>query len=235
MMVVRFRDAAGVARAGAAEVVDAAFKAIREHGDFRLLLAGGSTPRATYELLAGELRAEVDWRRVSLWFGDERCVPPDDPRSNYRMVREALIDPLRLSPSMVNRIAGELPPEAAAAEYDVELKRLRRERAPIFDLALLGMGPEGHTASLFPGSPTLAEHGRLAMAVEVPAQPPLRVTLTPEALGLSRGMVFLVTGPGKAEALARVFGEGDVPAALVASLAPSQFFVDDAAATELPT
>ena len=233
-MVVRFRDAAGVARAAAAQVVEAAFKAIREHGEFRMVLAGGSTPRATYELLAGELREEVDWRRATLWFGDERCVPPDDPRSNYRMVRESLIDPLRLSASLVHRIAGELEPQAAAAEYDAELRRLRRERTPAFDLALLGMGPEGHTASIFPASPALDERTRLAMAVEVPAQPPLRVTLTPPALALSRAVIFLVTGPEKAPALARVFGDGDVPAAAVAQLAPSQFFVDDAAAASLP-
>jgi 6-phosphogluconolactonase len=245
-MVIRLKDPAAVARAAASEVVEAAFRAIHERGQCRLLLAGGGTPRATYELLAGEMRADVDWRRVLLYFGDERCVPPDDPRSNYRMVRESLLDPLRLSASMVHRIAGELDPEAAAAEYDARLKQLRREAGtssgspggskpvPIFDLTLLGMGPEGHTASLFPGSPALAETGRLAMAVEAPAQPPQRVTLTPPALALSRAIVFLITGQEKAEALAGVFSGAETPAAVVSGLAPSRFLADEAAASRLP-
>jgi 6-phosphogluconolactonase len=114
-VVITLRDAEAVARAAADAVVDAAFKAIRDHGDFRLVLAGGKTPRLTYELLSGELREEVDWRRVRFFFGDERCVPPTDPRSNYRMAKESLFDPLHLPPAAAERIAGELEPEAAAA------------------------------------------------------------------------------------------------------------------------
>jgi 6-phosphogluconolactonase len=234
-MVVKLRDPEAVARAAAATVVDAAFKSTHEHGSCRLVLAGGNTPRAAYNLLAGELRDEVNWKRVSFYFGDERCVPPDDPRSNYRMAKETLFDPLKLQGGSVFGIAGELPPENAAAEYDAEIRHLREERIPAFDLVLLGMGPEGHTASLFPGSPVLSEMQRMAAAVVVPAEPPNRVTMTPGAFALSRQIIFMVTGADKAEALAAVFAPGsDLPAAQVAALAPSRFLVDEEAAAKLP-
>lgn len=234
-MLVRHRDAEAVARAAASAVVEAAFRAIHEHGNFRLVLAGGRTPRAAYELLAGELRAEVDWRRVSLYFGDERCVWPDDEASNYRMAREALIEPLKLPTSAVRRMAGEVSPDKAAAEYDVELRRAREDRRPAFDLVLLGMGTEGHTASLFPGSPALREKHRMALHVVVPAEPADRLTMTPPALSSTRQILFLVTGEDKAEALAEVFTDGsELPASLVSKLAPSRFLVDEAAAGKIP-
>jgi 6-phosphogluconolactonase len=234
-VLVRLRDPEAVARAAAAAVVDASFKAIHEHGSCRLVLAGGNTPRTAYQLLAGELKEEVDWSRVNFYFGDERCVPPDDPRSNYRMAKENLFDPLKVGQAGVHRIAGELPPENGAAEYDAQIRDLKTEHIPIFDLVLLGMGSEGHTASLFPGSPALDEQSRLAVAVSVPADPPDRVTLTPAALALARQIAFLVTGAEKAAALADVFADGsDLPAARVAALAPSRFLADEAAASTLP-
>jgi 6-phosphogluconolactonase len=224
-----------VAWAAASAVVEAAFRAIHEHGSFRLVLAGGRTPRAAYDLLAGELRAEVDWRRVSLYFGDERCVAPDHEASNYRMAREALIDPLKLPSSAVRRMAGEVPADNAAAEYDFELRRARDDRQPAFDLVLLGMGPEGHTASLFPASPALDEKHRLALHVVVPATPADRLTMTPPALSSTRQILFLVTGADKSEALSQVFTDGSpLPAAVVSRLAPSRFLVDEAAAGKLP-
>lgn len=235
-MVVRLKDGQAVARAAAAAVVDAAFKATHEHGGCRLVLAGGSTPRAAYQLLAGELRNEVDWRRVSFFFGDERCVPPDDERSNYRMARETLLEPLKIASSAIRRIPGEVPPENAAAEYDAEIRRLKNERQPAFDLVLLGMGAEGHTASIFPASPALGERSKLAAAVTVPAEPPDRVTMTPPALAMARQVIFLVVGAEKAHALAAVFTDGsDLPAAQVSRLAPSRFLVDEAAASRLPS
>lgn len=234
-MVVKLRDAEAVARAGASAVVEAAFKAIHDHGSFTVALAGGSTPRRSYELLADEFADQVDWRRVSFFFGDERCVAPDSPESNYRMAREALFDPLKLPPSAVRRMAGEIEPQNAAAEYDSEIRRLVGERETAFDLVLLGMGGEGHTASLFPGSAALGETSRLTVAVEVAAEPPRRLTLTPPALASTRQIVFLVTGEKKAAALADVFGGGEaLPAAVVAGLAPSRFLVDEAAASRLP-
>jgi 6-phosphogluconolactonase len=234
-MVVKLRNAKAVARAAASAVVEAAFKAIHEHGSCRLVLAGGNTPRAAYQLLAGDMREEIDWRRVNFYFCDERCVPPDDPKSNYRMARETLFDPLKLPQGLARRIAGELPPENAAAEYDAEIRHLADERAPAFDLVLLGMGAEGHTASLFPGSAALEEQSRMAAAVQVPADPADRVTMTPPALSLARQIIFLVTGKEKAQALADVFGGvSDLPAARVATLAPSRFLADEAAASKLP-
>jgi 6-phosphogluconolactonase len=235
-MVVRLKSAEAVARAAAAAVVEAAFKAIHEHGEVRLVLSGGRTPRAAYQLLAGELRDEVDWRRVVFYFGDERCVPPDHPDSNYRMAKEVLFDPLKIQGNSVRRMAGELPPPSAAADYDTEIRALMAERTPAFDLVLLGMGAEGHTASLFPGSPALDETTRTVVNVVVPIQPPERLTLTPVAFASARQILFLVTGADKAEALAKVFGGGDdLPAARVSQLASSQFLVDEAAASKLPS
>jgi 6-phosphogluconolactonase len=234
-VVVRLKDARAVAKAAAAAVVESAFKAIHEHGEFRFVLAGGTTPRATYELLSSDLRAEVDWRRVIFYFSDERCVGPDDPASNYRMAREALFDPLKVQGRSVRRMAGELPPPSAAAEYDTEVRAVMADRNPAFDLALLGMGSEGHTASLFPGSTALEERYRAVVNVIVPAEPSERLTMTPVALASVRQIVFLVTGAEKAEALASVFSGGDdLPAARVSRLAPSRFLVDEAAASKLP-
>jgi len=235
-LVVRLKDARAVAKAAAAAVVESAFKAIHEHGEFRFVVAGGNTPRATYELLSSDLRDEVDWRRVIFYFSDERCVGPDDPASNYRMARESLFDPLKVPDRSVRRMAGELPPVSAAAEYDAEVRAVMADRNPAFDLALLGMGSEGHTASLFPGSAALEEKSRAVVHVVVPAEPPERLTMTPTALASVRQIVFLVTGAEKAEALARVFSDGDdLPAARVSRLAPSRFLVDEEAASELPS
>jgi 6-phosphogluconolactonase len=234
-MLVKLKTPEAVARAAAAAIVEAAFKAIHEHGEFRLVLAGGRTPRASYELLATELREEIDWRRVLFYFGDERCVGPDDPASNYRMAKEALFDPLKVQGGSVRRMAGELAPDAAAADYDAEIRAVIADRQPAFDLTLLGMGAEGHTASLFPGSPALEETGRTVLHVTAPADPPDRLTMTPVALAASRQILFLVTGEEKAQALARVFGgDDDLPAARVAQLGPSRFLVDSAAASALP-
>lgn len=234
-MVIRLKSEEAVAANAAAAVVESAFKAIHEHGEFRLVLSGGRTPKAAYQLLAGDLRDEVDWRRVIFYFGDERCVPPADPASNYRMASEVLFEPLKIQGNSVRRMAGELPPPSAAADYDAEVRAVMAERKPAFDLVLLGMGAEGHTASLFPGSPALDETTRTVTSVVVPIEPPQRLTMTPIAFGSARKILFLVTGAEKADALARVFGGGDdLPAARVSRLAASQFLVDEAAASKLP-
>jgi 6-phosphogluconolactonase len=166
-----------------------------------LALSGGSTPRRAYEL-AAELRA--DWSGVGLWWGDERCVPPDDEQSNFRLAREALLDRLAHPPAAVHRIRGELEPEQAALRYDAEL------RGVTFDLVLLGLGEDGHTASLFPHSAALGEEERLAVAVVRPDVP--RVTLTPPALRAARQVVFLAVGEEKAEAVKRAFDAAPDPA-----------------------
>jgi 6-phosphogluconolactonase len=154
-----------------------------------IALTGGSTPRRAYELAA--LR-EPDWSRAGAWWGDERCVPPEDERSNYRLARKSLIDRLS-SPPRVHRIRGELEPaDAAAAEYERELGETR------LDLVLLGLGPDGHVASLFPGAPTLEERERRVVAAEAGLEPFVpRVTLTLPVLCSGRSVLFLVTGEEK--------------------------------------
>ena len=170
-------------------------------------LSGGSTPRRAYEL-AAEL--EPDWSDLELWWGDERCVSPDDERSNFRLAREALLDRLEVLPRAVHRIQGELEPEEAASRYDEEL------RGQTLDLALLGLGADGHTASLFPHDPALEERVSRAVAVERPDV--ARVTLTPPPLRGAHHVVFLVVGEDKAAAALRAFsGQPDpgTPASLI--------------------
>ena len=196
-------DVEGATRATAERLVEAA----RAGG--AIALSGGSSPRAAFEI-AAEL--EPDWSRAAAWWGDERCVPPDDARSNYRMAQEALLDRLSRPPEL-HRIRGELPPEEAAAAYEEELGDLR------LDLALMGLGPDGHTASLFPGSPALDEAERRVVAAEPGLEPFVeRVTLTLPPLRASREVLFLVTGSEKADAVRRAFaGEPtrDVPGSLL--------------------
>jgi len=167
-------------------------------------LSGGSGPRAAYER-AGILRP--DWSRVELWWIDDRCVPPADGRSNYRMVRESLLDGLSREPAVVHRIRGELTAEEAAAEYDAALDGIT------LDLAVMGIGPDGHTASLFPNAPTLDETTRRALAAEAGMEPFVdRVTMTRPTLAAARTMVYLVTGEGKADAAKRAFADEPSPA-----------------------
>jgi 6-phosphogluconolactonase len=191
-------------------------------------LSGGSTPRPAYEAAA---RLEPDWSRVELWWADERCVPPDDERSNYRLVRESLLDRLDKGPAIEHRIRGELAPEKAAEAYEAEL------RGVVFDLVLLGIGPDGHTASLFPNDPALEELRRRAVAVRRADVD--RVTVTIPALNASETIVFLVVGAEKAPAAARAFtGKPDpaTPASLVRSASGTTIaLLDRAAAAGLPT
>jgi 6-phosphogluconolactonase len=170
-------------------------------------LSGGSTPRRAYEL-AAEL--EPDWSPAEVWWADERCVPSDDERSNYRLAREALLDRLAVSPRAVHRVPGELAPQEAARRYDDEL------RGVTLDLVFLGIGADGHTASLFPHHEALEEEERLAVALERPDV--ARVTLTPPPLSAARHIVFLVVGDEKAEAVRRAFGappDPGTPASLI--------------------
>jgi 6-phosphogluconolactonase len=175
-----------------------------------IVLTGGTTPGRAYEL-AAEL--EPDWSRAGVWWGDERCVPPDDERSNFGLARRTLFDRLEVQPGRVHRIRGEEEPDVAAASYDCEL------RGTNLDLLLLGLGPDGHVASLFPNAPGLAETERLVIPAEPQLEPFVeRVTLTPPALRGARRIVFLVTGEDKAEAVADALaGQPDpaVPGSLI--------------------
>lgn len=207
-----------LAREAAREVVELLGAALRERGRARLVLAGGSTPRALYRELAAEpLRSRLDWTRVECFFGDERCVPPEDERSNYRMARESLLDPLELDARAVHRMRGELGPEAGAREYERELERSFGAQPARFDLILLGLGADGHTASLFPGDAALAERELRVAPACAPVEPRDRITLTLPVLCEARALLFLVAGGDKAAALARVLsqeGQDALPAAL---------------------
>jgi 6-phosphogluconolactonase len=192
-------DADGLARAAADRVRVLAADAIAARGRFRLALAGGSTPRALYVQLAST--SDVDWSRTDIFFGDERTVPPDHAQSNFRMARETLLHPAAVPPENVHRMRGEDPDlDAAARRYEAALGT-----NPL-DVALLGMGADGHTASLFPGTTALDELTRACVAVDVPSQNTHRLTLTYPVLLAARDVLFLVAGADKADTLAGVLG-----------------------------
>ena len=197
------------------------------------MLAGGSTPKAAYEILARDFAEEIDWGRTHVFFGDERTVPPDHEDSNYRMARLALIDHVPVG--SVHRMRGELPPDEAAASYEGELKAFfGDEDPPRFDLILLGLGEDGHTASLFPETSALEVADRLVVANPVLKLDTTRITLTAPVLNAARAVRFLVAGGGKAEALKEVL-EGDAdprayPARLVQPPGGPAWMVDREAA-----
>ncbi len=184
-----------------------------------IALAGGSTPRRAYQLVAGR---DLDMSAGTMWLGDERVVPPDHEYSNERMIRESLLEPMteELRPALV-RVETELGPDDAAAAYEGRLRE-RLGDHPRLDLVLLGLGPDAHTASLFPGTPALHEHHRLAIGVPEPGMPPLvpRVTLTFPVLSSAREVVFLVAGEDKAEAVRRAFRHPPDPLAPAAHVRP---------------
>ena len=213
-MSVEFEVVDDPARACAALMVSAAI------GGGEIVLAGGNTPKAAYAHFVDTVRAVgLDLDATTFWLGDERCVDPDDERANFRMISESLVDPLRgITPVDVRRIRGELGPVEGADDYDRQLG----EREPRdFDLVLLGIGPDGHTASLFPGQATLNERRRLAVAVPEAGLEPFvpRVSLTVNALSAAQRIVFLASGAAKADAIAEAFGpNADADPAIPASL-----------------
>lgn len=190
-------------RVAAEHVVERACHAVEHRGRFLLTLSGGSTPEPLYELLATPpFATRIEWPRVHVFWGDERCVPPDHPDSNYRMAREALIDHVPLPPANVHRIRGEDAPAQAAAAYEDLLRGFfgNSEISPntSFDLVLLGMGSDGHTASLFPGSAATRETRRWVVASPGPQPDSWRVTLTPVLLNAAEDVTFIVSGAEKA-------------------------------------
>ncbi|MGA8097763.1 MAG: 6-phosphogluconolactonase, partial [Candidatus Cybelea sp.] len=179
--------------------------AMADRGSFTVALAGGNTPRAAYELLSMEpLIDQISWSDVFIYFGDERCVPPTDEQSNYRMAQKAFLSSIPIPPENVHRIAGEIDPGHAANEY-ASLLRADLGNAPQFDLVLLGLGADGHTASLFPGSAPTIDDQALVRAVYSQSQMMWRVTVTPKVINLARTVAFAVEGPDKAVAVEAVY------------------------------
>lgn len=191
----------------------AALAAFEARGEFRLALSGGNTPKPVFEALA---QRPLDWSRVIITFGDERCVPPDDERSNYLMACRTLLDAVPIPSENVLRMKGEIDPATAAAEYEAALHERSPEGAFRHDLILLGMGPDGHTASLFPGTPALEERSRLVVENYVPQQKMNRITFTYPLIDAARHVCFLVNSAGKDAILEEVFsGTSNYPCAAV--------------------
>jgi 6-phosphogluconolactonase len=237
-------DPATLMRAEAERSVMLARDAIAAHERFDIALAGGSTPRRLYELLAEPPYVDrIDWARVHVFWGDERCVRPDDPRSNYRMTRESLLDAVPIPEENIHRIRGEDEPHRAARDYEQELRGLfgKPDGPPerSFDQVLLGMGEDGHTASLFPGSPAVTERVRWVLAQHVDQPLPMwRITLTPVVLNAAADVTFLVAGAAKAERLREVLSDEPrdrvLPAEVIRSQGgPVHWMVDAAAGARL--
>jgi 6-phosphogluconolactonase len=203
-------DAAALSQRAAQYFVEMAERSVAARGQARIAISGGLTPKAAFALMADPAQpwhARMPWDRLDLWWVDERCVPPDHPDSNYRMTREALLDHVPVKPEQIHRMEGELKPEAAAARYESELRnsfRLEGAETPKFDLVALGMGPDGHTASLFPYTQAIHELGRLATANHVEAKDAWRITLTWPVINRAAEVFFLVSGEDKAQILREV-------------------------------
>lgn len=235
-------SAENVAQAAAELFVELCEQSILARGRFRVALSGGSTPKRTYQLLSSKaLAGRVDWSRVDLFWGDERYVPHDDPNSNYRMTAEALLRNISIPAANVHGVPTDVsPPEAAAAAYESEIRKTLGETIsiPAFDLVYLGLGTNGHTASLFPHSATLLEESRLVVADFVNEVNTWRISMTATLLNHGRTVAFLVSGREKAEVLRQVMlgpREPDrLPAQLIVPEGKLLWLTDEAAASLLP-
>ncbi len=233
-------DAAALSHAAALYFAETAAQATAARGRFAVALSGGSTPRALYSRLArDEFRGRIPWAQAHFFWGDERCVAPDDPQSNYRMARETLLSHVPVPAANVHRMAGEDPdPQQAARRYEQELRVFFGEGLPRFDLVLLGLGEEGHTASLFPGSPVLEEWERLVAAPYVEKLGAYRLTLTLPVLNAAARVAFLAAGENKRAILAQVLYGKTTPPVPAQRVRPREgtllWFVDEEAGAGLP-
>lgn len=225
-------------------IVSIGERAIRSNGQFIMALSGGSTPKTLYQILATpEWKGRLDWARIFFLFGDERCIPPDHPESNFRMAATSLFQPLHIPPDHIYRMKGECEnPAAAAQEYAETIRRLTRSpppQTPRIDLVLLGLGDDGHTASLFPGTDALQENSKIVTVGHAPVGVRSRLTLTLGVLNHAAVVLFLVAGPGKAKMVRRVLNpESEADRALPAArISPESgrlvWMLDHAAASQL--
>jgi 6-phosphogluconolactonase len=237
-----YSDGPSLARAAAEVFVSCAQEAVAARGRFGVMLSGGNTPRAVHGLLAQpDMIGHVNWQHSDIFWGDERCVPPDSADSNYRMARETLLHAIAIPAGNVHRIQGEAEPASAALQYERTLREYCGEaEADCFDLVFLGMGDDGHTASLFPYSEALKETQRWVLAAPHTTPPPPlvpRITLTPVALKRARRIAFLVSGESKAERAAEVLrGQSDplrLPAQLIIAGAREVLWLTDQSAARL--
>jgi len=234
-----FPTADAVLEALAAYFLTAATQAVAARGRFTVALSGGSSPKKLYELLASDAyRSQVEWDKTYFFFGDERNVPQTSPDSNYLMAKKALFDPLNIRPAQVFAVDTRLAPAEAAAQYGVAVEEFFKENPAHFDLILLGLGDNAHTASLFPNTPVLHDKAVGVKEVWLPVEQVFRITFTAPLINQARAVAFLVYGAGKAEAVAQVLGtEQNIeqyPAQLIAPVSgTADWFLDEAAAGEL--
>jgi 6-phosphogluconolactonase len=238
-------DAAALTQRCARYFVEGIEAAVKARGRARIAISGGGAPKPVFESLADPTqpwRARMPWDKLEIYWVDERCVPPTDPNSNYRMAREAMLDHVPLKPAQIHRMEGELQPEEGAARYESELRnsfRLEGAETPRFDLIQLGLGTNAHTASLFPHTPALHEFGRLAVANLTDAAQPWRLTLTAPVINQGADVFFLAGGAEKAQVLKDVFlgprNPEELPSQLIRPAGGIlTLLLDKAAAAQLP-
>ncbi len=236
-MIRVLNDLEALSQAAAEIFVDAAEQAIAKRGRFSVALSGGSTPRRLHEILASKsFQKKIEWASVHIFWGDERCVPPDDPRSNFRMARETLLDYVPLPAENIHRMHGEKPPAKAAEAYQNELRAFFGEETPAIDLILLGMGDNAHTASLFPHTSILNESTRWVADVYVAEVEMFRISLTASFINQARDVVFSVSGANKASALQTVltgaYNPQEYPAQLIRPQSAHPIWLVDKAASQ---
>lgn len=234
-----FQDDKSLTAAAVEKFCFLAQNAIHQRGNFTAALSGGSTPRSLYQALASPpYLSQIDWRKVHLFWGDERHVPPDHPESNFRMVKEAMLDEIPIPDENVHRVPAELDVHQAAQKYEEDLKAFFKADWPRFDLVLLGMGSDGHTASLFPGSAGLSEEDRWFISNFDPKSQEWRLTLTKNAINSARQVMVIISGQAKAAALAKAIEGSATPELIpIQLLSPVEgdivWMVDVAAASDL--
>jgi 6-phosphogluconolactonase len=241
-----FKDLEKLSKEAANLFIEGATNAIAERGRFLVALNGGGTPSRLFQLLGSEYKDQVDWRHIHVFWGDERCVPPDDQGSSYSQARDLLLNHVPIPDSNIHRVKGELSPAEASKDYSVTLRDfvLKDDTSPLldfprFDLVYLGMGEDGHTASLFPGSPVDVTEPTMPVTAHYQDRPANRVTLTPVVFNHARTVAFMVTGEKKAITLAEVLGDRYNPELYPAQrINPKEgdliWLVDEEAASKLP-